>query len=114
MKDKVIGNPIREEKKIRYRGRNHSGMGKLSWMLGAVGWGILFLLVYEARSPKADTNRIGMLAMSLLVLAGCGISAAAKGMKESNVFYKSVLAGAILNGALLITLFAIYLIGTVI
>lgn len=114
MKDKVIGNPIREEKKIRYRGRNHSGMGKLSWMLGAVGWGILFLLVYEARSSKADVDRIGVLAMSLLVLASCGIAVAARGMKESNVFYKSVLVGALLNGALLVTLLAIYLIGIVI
>lgn len=111
MKDNVIGKPIREEGKLRYRGRNHSGLGQLSWMLGAIGWGILFLLVSEARGAQPDTGRIGSLAMLLLVLAVFGIAAAAKGMKESNVFYKSVLLGAVLNGTLAVTLFALYLIG---
>lgn len=114
MRDNVIGKPIREEGKLRYRGRNRSGLGQLSWMLGALGWGILFLLISEARAARPEEGRIGMLAMLLLLLAVCGIAAAAKGMKESNVFYKSVLLGAVLNGTLAVVLFALYLIGAVI
>ena len=82
-------------------------------MLGAIGWGILFLLVCEARKPQADAGRVGSLAMLLFLLSLGGIAAAAKGMKESNVFYKSVLLGAVLNSMLAVTLFALYLIGAV-
>ena len=46
--DPVFEKPLKEDSKVRYRGRNHSAMGRLSLGIGIVGWVVFLILVIES------------------------------------------------------------------
>ncbi len=110
----IFDRPLTEEKKIRYRGRNRSGIGRLSFVLGVVVWVIFLVLVWDARSESTDAGRIAILGFLDFLLAIGGMIIAGKGWKESNVFYWSAFLGTLLNTGMVVTLFCLYLIGAVI
>lgn len=110
----IFDRPLTEEKRIRYRGRNRSGVGRMSLVLGILVWIIFVVLVLESRSASADFNRIAALGMLDFLLAIGGMLLAGIGWKQSNVFYWSALVGTLLNTGMVVTLFCLYLIGAVI
>lgn len=109
----VFDKPLKEDSKVRYRGRNHSAMGRLSLGIGIVGWVVFLVLVIESRTAPADSNRLGVLGGLDLLLGVFGMLFGGRGLRESNVFYRSALSGVVLCSALAATLFGLFLSGTV-
>lgn len=113
--DTIIGGPMKEkEKKRRYRGRNRSAIGRTALAVGILNLAILVVLIVIARrGVSEDSQRVAALGVLDFFLAIGGMAISAKGMRESNVFYYSALAGAILNTVIFILLLGLYLIGMV-
>ncbi len=112
--DPIFEKPINEESRIRYRGRNHSAMGRLALGIGIVGWIIFLILVIESRTATLDSHRIGLIGLFTFILSVCGIIFGGRGLRESNVFYRSALYGVLVCTLLAATLFSLYLSGTII
>ena len=112
--DPVFDKPLKEESTIRYRGRNHSAMGRLSLGIGIIGWVIFLFLIVESRKAAPDSAKVGITALGDFVLAVFGLVFGGRGFRESNVFYRSALSGACLCAGLAATLLGLYLSGTVI
>ena len=109
----VFDKPLKEDSKVRYRGRNHSAMGRLSLGIGAVGWVVFLILVIESRTAAPDSNRLGVIGGMDFLLAAMGLLFGGFGLRESNVFYRSALSGVVLCASLAATLFGLFLSGTV-
>lgn len=110
----IFDKPISEQSRIRYRGRNHSAMGRLALGIGIVGWVLFLVLVIDSGKASVDTERIGLLGAGDFVLAVIGMIFGGRGLRESNVFYRSALWGVLVCTILAATLFSLYLGGTVI
>lgn len=110
----IFDRPLTEEKRIRYRGRNRSGVGRMSLILGILVWVIFAVLVWDTRGADVDYNRIAVLGILDFLLAIGGMVLAGRGWKESNVYYWSALVGTLLNTGMVVTLFCLYLIGAVV
>lgn len=111
--DPVFDKPLKEESTIRYRGRNHSAVGRLSIGIGVIGWIVFLILVWESRTASPDSMKIGITGLLDFVLAVFGLLFGGRGLRESNVFYRSALSGVVLCAALGATLFSLFLSGTV-
>ncbi len=112
--DPIFDKPLKEESTIRYRGRSHSAMGRLSLGIGVIGWVIFLILIWESRTASPDSMKIGTTALLDFVLAVFGLLFGGRGLRESNVFYRSALSGVCLCAGLAATLFGLFLSGTVI
>lgn len=110
--DPIFDKPLKEESRIRYRGREHSAMGRLALGIGAIGWVIFLTLVWESRTADPATMRIGTIGAMDMLLAVFGIFFGGRGLRESNVFYRSALSGVILCTTLAATLFSLFLSGS--
>ena len=111
--DPVFDKPLKEDSKVRYRGRNHSAMGRLSLGIGVVGWVVFLILVVESRAAQGDSMRLGTIGALDFLLGVFGLIFGGRGLRESNVFYRSALSGAVLCEGLAAALFGLYLSGTV-
>ncbi|MBQ6105203.1 MAG: hypothetical protein IJL03_04550 [Lachnospiraceae bacterium] len=110
--DPIFEKPLKEESTIRYRGRNHSAVGRLSIGIGVIGWVIFLVLIWESRTAAAGSSKIGITALADFVLAVFGMLFGGRGLRESNVFYRSALSGVVLCATLAATLFGLFLSGT--
>ena len=111
--DPIFDKPLKDESRIRYRGRNHSAMGRLALGIGIIGWVIFLILILESTKAPADSHRIGLIGLFTFILAAIGILFGGKGLRESNVFYRSALFGVLVCTLLAAALFSLYLSGTI-
>ena len=111
--DPIFDKSLKEESEIRYRGRNHSAMGRLAVGIGIVGWSVFLILVIESRTADPESQRIGIIGVMDFILAAFGVFFGGRGLRESNVFYRSALSGVLVCTLLAATLFSLFLSGGV-
>ena len=109
--DTVFDKPLKEDNAIRYRGRTHSSTGRLSLGVGIAGWVVFAVLILESINPPAGSYRIGIIGCLDLILGILGMLFGGRGLRESNVYYRSALAGVVLCATLTASLFGLFLSG---
>lgn len=110
MKNSVIGKSVRDKQGVRYRGRAHSKIGRVIWGIGIFGWALFLLVTYQVMHRAPDAAYGGQL-LGLFLIGVLGTVLAIRAMRESHVFFLSVLIGAVVNTALWVTILALFLIG---
>ena len=84
----------RKKEIIHFSGRRQTKMGILSGLSDGKG-GLL----------------LGMIGLTLLILSVTGLVVSYKAFKKKDIFYGFPIAGAVINGFMLIVLFTLYLLG---
>lgn len=97
---------------IHFSGRRHPKTGICSAIIGIiVVLGFLALSIVSGLAKGNGSFIIGIIGMVLFFLAVAGFLISYKSFKKKDIFYHFPIAGAVLNGVMMILLMVIYLMG---
>ncbi len=102
----------KEKNALHFQGRTASKPGIVSIVAGVLAWLVFIALaVYSASLSGAAESIVGVIGMFDMLFALVGVSFAAHGFKERDVFYGLPIAGLSLNAVLFLVYFVLYLTG---
>jgi len=102
----------RKKEIIHFSGRRQTKMGILSAIMGIVViLGFLIICILSGLSDGKGGLLLGMIGLTLLILSVTGLVVSYKAFKKKDIFYGFPIAGAVINGFMLIVLFTLYLLG---
>ncbi len=102
----------RNKEMIHFSGRRQTKMGILSTVIGVIDvLGFLIISIISGFAGGKGGFIIGITGIILLVLSVTGFVVSYKSFKKKDIFYGFPIAGAVINGLMIIILFALYLLG---
>jgi len=102
----------RNKDMIHFSGRRHTKLGISSMIIGIVSVLGLFALSMISGLRRGQSNMIvGVAGIGLLALSILGFVLSYKAFKKKDIFYRFPIAGATLNGIMIILMLVIYIIG---
>ncbi len=102
----------RKRQMIRFSGRSHSKTGIIATMIGAVVvLGFIIISMISGFNRGNGSLVLGLIGLLLFGLAIFGFVLSYKSFQEKDIFYRFPIAGAVLNGLMIILLLIIYILG---
>ena len=101
--------PVSEKSTVHYKGRHRSIMGKVSLTVGVLCLFFFLFCVFYGRSDKEAPVGSLLFINGLLAIAGAASSATAR--REPPFFDGYAMAGLIINIAVIVITFGLFLIG---
>lgn len=102
----------KEKDIIRFSGRNHSKLGIVSTIIGAVDViGLIAISIFSSTSHGKGGTIVGIVGLLLFVIAAAGFAISYKSLKEKDIYYRFPVIGSTINGLMLMLLLIIYLLG---
>ncbi len=103
---------FRRNKEIRFSGRRHTKLGILSMVMGIVVIiGFLTISMLSGLAGGKGGLVLGMIGILLFFMSIAGLTVSYKAFKKKDIFYVFPIAGAVINGIMLVVLFTLYLLG---
>lgn len=102
----------RKKEMIHFSGRRHPKTGISSTIIGLlVVLGFLALSMVSGFAKGSGGFYLGIIGIFLFFLSVSGFLISYKAFKKKDIFYHFPIAGAVLNGIMIILLLIIYLLG---
>ena len=102
----------RNKEMIHFSGKRHTKLGISSAIIGIVViLGFIIISLVSGLAGGKGGYVLGILGISLFLLAVIGFVLSYKALKKKDIFYRFPIIGAISNGIMMIVLLVIYLLG---